>query len=156
MRDALGGLFNITLLFTFLFLITGFVLFGINYYKAFSVKNKIITTIEQYEGNMGNPKLKEKIEPYIRSLNYNARISNNMVNNLKSGNDLEWDCNTFNDLGFCFAKDTSSSNTCLSTFLVKTFVNTDVPVFNSIFSSSNIFTVSGETKVIRSREDSCR
>ncbi len=151
MRDALGGLINITLLFTFLFLITGFVLFGINYYKAFSVKNKIITTIEQYEGNMSNGKLKTKIDDYIKRLNYNAIIGNNNINDSKH----EWDCNTFKDLGFCYTEDVSQEDKCLSTFLVKTFVNTDVPVFNSIFSSSSLFSVSGETKVIRSRKMGC-
>lgn len=146
MKDALGSLFNITLLFTFLFLITGFILFSINYYKAFSVKNKIITTIEQYEGNMSNPSLKEKIEDYVKKLNYNVDISNRSKRTSVDG----WNC--VDDLGFCYSKENiSEDKKCTYTYKVRTYINTDVPVFNRIFDSSDLFSVSGETKVIKKR-----
>ena len=148
MRDALGGLFNLTLLFTFLFLITGFVIFGINYYKAFSVKNKIITTIEQYEGNMSNDKLNTKIKDYIKRLNYNPNITNRI--NISTSDD--WKCSK--ELGFCYFVEEFDKEKCSYIYKVRTFVDTDVPIFSRLFDSTNLFSVSGETKVIKKR--SCK
>ena len=54
MRDAFGGLMNMVIIIVFLVLVSGYLAFNVNYTKAFRVKNKIITTIEQYEGNCGN------------------------------------------------------------------------------------------------------
>lgn len=148
MKDALGGLFNLTLLFTFLFLITGFIIFGINYYKAFSVKNKIITTIEQYEGNMNNDKLNKKIDDYIHKLNYNP----NITNRIKISNGDGWECN--DNLGFCYYAEKFDEKKCSYIYKVRTFVDTDVPIFSRLFDSTNLFSVSGETKVIKKR--SCK
>ena len=46
MRDAIGGVVNITIIVTFLVIVSGYLAFNVNYTKAFRVKNKIITTIE--------------------------------------------------------------------------------------------------------------
>ena len=50
MRDAFGGLVNIVIIVVFLVLVSGLLAFNVNYTKAYRVKNKIITTLEQYEG----------------------------------------------------------------------------------------------------------
>ena len=49
MRDAFGGLMNMVIIVVFLVLVSGYLAFNVNYTKAFRVKNKIITKIEQYE-----------------------------------------------------------------------------------------------------------
>ena len=43
MRDALGGIVNITIIVVFLVIVSGYLAFNVNYTKAFRVKNKIIT-----------------------------------------------------------------------------------------------------------------
>ena len=50
MRDAFGGVTNLVIIVVFLTLVSGYLAFNVNYTKAFRVKNKIISTFEQYEG----------------------------------------------------------------------------------------------------------
>ena len=45
MRDAIGGVVNITIIVTFLVIVSGYLAFNVNYTKAFRVKNKIITNV---------------------------------------------------------------------------------------------------------------
>ena len=49
MRDAFGGIVNLSMIVIFLVLVCGYLAFNVNYTKAFRVKNYIITTMEQYE-----------------------------------------------------------------------------------------------------------
>ena len=74
MRDAFGGLMNMVIIIVFLVLVSGYLAFNVNYTKAFRVKNKIITTIEQYEGNCGNENsaCNQEIISYMKELGYNA------------------------------------------------------------------------------------
>ena len=54
MRDAFGGVANLVIIVVFLVLVSGYLAFNVNYTKAFRVKNKIISTYEQYNGNCSN------------------------------------------------------------------------------------------------------
>ena len=56
MRDAFGGIVNLSMIVIFLVLVCGYLAFNVNYTKAFRVKNYIITTMEQYEGNCDGEK----------------------------------------------------------------------------------------------------
>ncbi len=49
MRDAFGGAFMIRLLIVFIVIYVGFTAIALNYAKAFKVKNKVITYIEENE-----------------------------------------------------------------------------------------------------------
>jgi hypothetical protein len=51
MRDAFGGLLNIVIIVVFMTLVSGYLAFNVSYAKAFKVKNKIISTIENYNGS---------------------------------------------------------------------------------------------------------
>lgn len=145
MKEALGGMFNYVILLTFVLLVTTFVLFGVNYYRAFSVKNKIITLIESYEGNLDNVNLKNKVEDYIGSLSYNIGSKTK---------ELPESCNTevnkeccIKGQGWCYK--IIKGNDCTYIYEVRTFVNVDLPFFNKIFDSNKFFSVAGETKPIR-------
>ena len=74
MRDAFGGIVNLSMIVVFLVLVCGYLAFNVNYTKAFRVKNYIITTIEQYEGNCDNEgsACAQKISNYIRQIGYSA------------------------------------------------------------------------------------
>ena len=161
MKDAIGGLGNITLLFFFVTLVSGFILFGMNYYRAFSVKNYIITQIEAYEGNLNNPALTSqdgKIVSYMKRMGYNVDIDGE--NTDSAG--IKWHCEN----GWCWAYDKENSEKysankgkCTITYdiyLVKTFVNGDAPfINNSFFSFGKIFHVNGETKPIKRMSGEC-
>ena len=59
MRDAFGGIANMVVIIVFLVIVSGYLAFNVNYTKAFRVKNKIISTFEQYEGNCYDPTVAE-------------------------------------------------------------------------------------------------
>ena len=50
MRDAFGGLTSIVIIVVFLVIVSGYLAFNVTYTKAFKVKNKVISVLEQYEG----------------------------------------------------------------------------------------------------------
>ena len=140
MRESLGTTFNVTALFVFLILVTGFILFGMNYYRAFGVKNKIVSTIEQYEGNLTNSNLNTEITDYIERANYHIPEQN------IPQPEGHWKC--INDQGWCYMIE-HLSGTKKYVYKVKTFVNMDIPFFNKIFGFLNFFSVTGQTKPIK-------
>ncbi len=140
MRESLGTTFNLTALFIFIVLVTGFILFGMNYYRAFGVKNKIVSTIEQYEGNLTSDKLRNEIDDYINRANYHIP-----ENNIPKQEEY-WKC--VNEQGWCYMIE-HQKGTKKYVYKVKTFVNIDIPFFNKIFGFLNFFAVSGETKPIK-------
>ena len=146
MRDSIGSVFNLTLLFTFILLFSTFALFSVNYYRAFTLKNRILSLMESYEGNMSNSNFKEKTKDMVNKLHYH--IGSGRINSQGS----EWTC--IADEGWCYSrKRVNYKDDCTWIYNVKTFVNTDIPVLNRIMSSSKLFEVSGSTKQIRRRGD---
>lgn len=147
MRDAFGGLMNMVIIVVFLVLVSGYLAFNVNYTKAFRVKNKIITTIEQYEGvcepgpmNSGN-KCNDAIKEYMSSVGYNA-------SNLKIDG---YQC--ADQAGYCIKKydaqrdDTANPDLDKKVYYkVTTAVVIDIPIINKIMPNLKIFQVSGTTK----------
>ena len=86
MKDSFGSVFNLTLLFAFILVVSGFVLFGVNYYKAFQVKNNLLTLIEKYEGNVNNDKFKEKVESLLNRVGYHPGQS--AIDSLQNKNEI--------------------------------------------------------------------
>ena len=148
MRDAFGGIANLAIIIVFLTLVSGYLALNVNYTKAFRVKNKIISTIEEYEGNCKIESTNEchlKIQDYMNSLGYNAPY-------LDIKNEEGWDCGTgagycikevpVNDISVGNADDTKKR----SYFKVVTQINIDIPIVNRIL--PKIFEVRGDTKTI--------
>lgn len=142
MRDAFGGLMNMVIIVVFLVLVSGYLAFNVNYTKAFRVKNKIITTIEQYEGacEPGNPsnKCNQVIKDYMKSVGYNA--SSLQIN--------DYECND----SYCIKRieaETDAGNVDLKKkvyYKVTTAIVIDIPIINKIMPQLSIFQVSGTTK----------
>ncbi len=140
MRDALGGVVNIAIIVVFITLVSGFMAYNINYTKAFRVKNKIITTLEQYEGRCEqNSSCDQEIVAYMRSLGYSS----------PSLNVAGYECRS----GYCIK--TVSSNYGSGPidrnkvyFQVVTAVNIDIPIINKILPNIRLFRVTGNTKLI--------
>lgn len=148
MKDAFGSVFNLTLLFAFILIVSGFVLFGVNYYKAFQVKNSLLTLIEKYEGNVNNSNFKEKVKDTVKRVGYNPGAS--AIDSLKNKNENYWNCDY--DNGWCYSYINKSSYDKYGNetryYDVVTFVSVDIPIVNRIMSNFNFFQVTGRTKPI--------
>lgn len=159
MRDAIGGVLVIEIIIVFLLIINSYLAFSVNYTKAFRVKNRMISIIENYEG-MTDGELGSK-----------KAIENMMIENHYSINNAYTDrCGTLDGAktyrkspnsvgGFCYyITETSESGQGLASetykgtvYSVAVFVNIDLPVLNKIFPLfSNLFAIKGETKTIYS------
>ena len=139
MRDAFGGIVNIAMIVVFLVVVSGYLAFNVNYTKAFRVKNKIISTIEEYEGNLDNEALKTKISEYMKSVGYSAPDFNLTSEGYKC------------EYGYCVKEvpiSTGSDTKERSYFKVVTQINIDIPIINKIMPGLKIFQVSGDTKPI--------
>ena len=141
MRDAFGGIVNLSMIVVFLVLVCGYLAFNVNYTKAFRVKNYIITTIEQYEGNCDNTSsaCAQKIDDYIKQVGYSAP-------------DFELDGYTCQK-GYCYkrfdvANEGVDEGQKQFYYRVVTQINIDIPIINKIMPSLRIFQISGNTKLI--------
>lgn len=143
MRDALGGVVNLAMIVVFLVLVCGYLAFNVNYTKAFRVKNYIITSLEQYEGNCNTgTSCSNKIQSYIKQVGYSApefKIE-------------DYTCN----YGYCYKEFKASNEVDGSVseskdqvyYRVVTQINIDIPIINRIMPGLKIFQISGNTKLI--------
>lgn len=141
MSDALGGTVNIAIIMFFITIAGGIMAFNINYTKAFRVKNKIITTLEQYEGNCEeNSDCAKEISAYISSLGYSTQAPKLS----------DYECR---NEGYCIKRVEQTSNNKYDTstkvyFNVVTQINIDIPIINNLLPNLDVFQVSGNTKLI--------
>lgn len=148
MRDAFGGIVNLAMIVVFLVLVSGYLAFNVNYTKAFRVKNYVITSFEQYEGNcQANSACAKKISEYIKSIGYNAP-------------DLKVSDYTCVSEGYCYHQFDATDETGVYSegnkkiyFRIVTQINIDIPIINKILPSMKIFQVSGATKLITPFEE---
>lgn len=147
MKDSFGSVFNLTLLFAFILVVSGFVLFGVNYYKAFQVKNNLLTLIEKYEGNVNNDKFKEKVESLVNRVGYHPGQS--AIASLQNKSENYWTC--IDEEGWCYSyinKSKWKDGQETRYYDVVTFVSTDIPLVNRIMGDFKFFQVTGRTKPI--------
>lgn len=142
MRDAFGGLINIVIIVVFLCIVSGYLAFNVNYTKAFRVKNKIISTIEQYEGNIDNSEARSKMNDYMRKLGYNQSVRLRIP---------DYTCRD----GYCYKvtcnRSVSSVNENRATMTVNviTQIQIDIPIINKIMPGLRMFQITGDTKAIK-------
>lgn len=143
MRDAFGGIVNIAIIVVFLILVSGYLAFNVNYTKAFRVKNKIISTLEQYEGVCPEGSACDRaITNYMKEIGYNAE-------NFRLRG---YDCP--DRKGYCIKKIDASTDTGgidgtdKFYYEVVTKINIEIPIINRI--GLQFFQVSGSTKLISS------
>ena len=68
MKESYGGMFLITLVTIFVVLFMSILLLGINYTRAFKVKNEVINILERKQGF--NPEAKTEIDNYTDQMHY--------------------------------------------------------------------------------------
>ncbi len=148
MRDAFGGLMNMVIIVVFLVLVSGYLAFNVNYTKAFRVKNKIISAIEEYEGNCtpgdANNQCNKAITNYMKQVGYNAEP-------LKI---TGFDC----DDGYCIKAYNATTEAAVGVsedlpekvyYRVTTAISIDIPIINKIMPNLSIFQVSGTTRTFK-------
>lgn len=147
MRDAFGGLMNMVIIVVFLVLVSGYLAFNVNYTKAFRVKNKIISTIEQYEGNCdpikADNQCNKAITDYMKQVGYNAY-------DLKI---TDWECAN----SYCIKKYNAETETATTEtdipekvyYRVTTAIVIDIPIIKKIMPNLKIFQVSGTTRTFK-------
>lgn len=148
MRDAFGGVANLVIIVVFLVLVSGYLAFNVNYTKAFRVKNKIISTIEEYEGKCdprsATDKCNLQIIEYMHSLGYDAPNFDLTGEGYTCANGY---CIKQVDIARPVSSSTDDSKP-RAYFKVVTQINIDIPIINKILPGLKIFQVSGDTKPI--------
>ncbi len=141
MRDAIGGVVNLVIIVVFLLIVSGYLAFNVNYTKAFRVKNKIITTFEQYSGNcngqVGNNACQNIIVQYMQRLGYdqNNGIEKSPPPNSKCQN------------GYCYEEVIVKNNEITKVYYrITTQITIDIPIIKNIMSQNNVFRITGDTK----------
>ena len=145
MRDAIGGVVNISFIAIFMLVVSGYLAFSVSYNKAFKVKNKVISVLEQYEHY--NDTSKAAIKDYMNKIGYNA--SSPRIVEDKDG--TGWNCPS--DLpGVClkWTQDEASVDMGIPKgyYSVKTAVDIDVPIFNKFLPYMTFFQTQGDTMTI--------
>lgn len=139
MRDAFGGIVNISFIVVFMVIVNGYLAFSASYNKAFRYKNKIINIIEQNEGF--DEVAKKKIHEYRLSLGYSLDAEIKV--------DGATDC--IKDDGYCYKKESPDNGTGelqKEYYTVVTAVNIDIPILNKFIPNMHIFQINGTTKTI--------
>lgn len=153
MREATGGIYALGIVFAFIIIISSFLAFTTNYNKAFKMKNRIITILEQHHNDPSNSEVQKQIREYAQSIGYSASKEYTRGCN---GVDYALDSN---NTGWCYKINQVSSNKTMSTsgdkgiqeytstyVDVVTFVSIDVPILNQLFPNLNLFQVTGSTR----------
>ena len=144
MRDAYGGIVNITFVVAFLVIVSGYLAFSVNYNKAFRAKNTIINAIEVCEGITEdlNDCANTQIQSYMRETGYSVPSGFSISN---------FHCPS--NKGYCWKENDvtigdSSEVGNKKYYTVVTAVNIDLPIINRILPNVKLFQVSGNTKTI--------
>ena len=140
MREAFGGAFSIKLMMIFLVLYVCFICVGLNYSRAYRVKNRIINIIEQNEGiNYNNTQdaVILEIQNYLRGTGYSIALEDREMIRRKS--ECISNGGSIIDPGFCVSEINNGEY-----YLVETYTVLRLP-FNLI---NTVNVVKGETRKI--------
>lgn len=143
MKASIGGIVNLFAVAVFLVLLMSFLLFNVSYAKAFRVKNKIITTYEQYEGNCDrNTKCYKVIKQFEEDFGYKVTYELEEKEGTKC----------YQELGYCATemkvkKKLNNTNITYYKYNIRTEVYIRFPFIQDIFGIGK-FGVNGETHEI--------
>ena len=151
MREAVGSAFIVNLILIFIGVISALLIGSISYSKAYKIKDRIIYTIEKYDG--WSDATKNEIDKQINAIGYklndgassrcpsifSKRLGDNYISgNLVHGNNLGT-----NQYNYCVYRNHYESSPG-DYYTVVTFMTFDIPLIGGLLQ----FPVSGETSVI--------
>lgn len=153
MKESIGGAWILGIVVVFIVLFTGYLALSVNYSKAFKVKNKIISLIEQNEGLSDDTQ--EQISKYLNSVGYfvygNCVVEDDVdfTNTNKVVTGYEKQSNT-NKYKYCVSTRESNDSVLEQKYYrVTVFFKFDIPILDSVFT----FPVTGETKAVYFAKD---
>lgn len=158
MRDALGGTVVLSIIVVFIVVALGYMAFNINYMKAFRMKNKVISTIEAYDGEC-EKECATEIRDYATKIGYTM----GQMTCPSDTNGGEWTKDP--DTGaYCYKeldvdannyKDKSSLQSIKSSdatdikgkkfYRICTKINIEIPIISRVF-DFRLFQITGDTK----------
>lgn len=159
MKEAIGGTAIFQIVIVFILLFTGFMCLSINRSKAFNVKDKIIQTIQAYNGL--TDEAREDIAEYLRESSYRT-TGRQPEKEIFNGKAREYDCygrdgnSNLSDPVFCVLPVPVEDDACsegmecfnelpsMAYYRVVVFYQLDLPVFHDFFN----FKVVGDTKIL--------
>lgn len=136
MKDAYGGIVNLVFIIIFLVIVIGVLGLTVSYTKAFKMKDRVISVIEEYEGSgceIDGSACMNKIEKEAKAIAYSPPSLN--CHGMNVGNDL-----------FCYSVQKFDGNK-KAIFTVVTQVDISFPIIDKIM-GFRFFQVSGDTKTI--------
>ena len=142
MRASIGGIVNLFMIAVFIVIISSFLLFNVSYAKSYRVKNKIIETYEQYEGNCKskNSSCYKAIKDYEDRLGYNLKTK---ISETADGQEYCVD-----ELGYCALEIRDLNNAPNAyTYRIRTEISVRFPLIENIMGIGKFKTV-GVTKTI--------
>ncbi len=147
MKDSIGAIPALAMVFAFIIIISGYLAFNINYSKAFKMKSGIIDFLQESE-NLGVADIetvKGKVSQYAHSIGYSATDEFLHKNCPESDG---WKKVTQN--GWCYKVEKDEGSSVTTTYIrVKTFVSIDVPIINKVLPNIRFFQLEGSTKSTR-------
>lgn len=165
MRDAVGGAVNLVIIVVFMVIVSGYMAFNISYMKAFKVKNKIISTFEEFDGNCdGQTTCNTVIQEAMRTVGYNvSSMDESDAESYSSGESTYMKRNKAKcqlNGAYCYVDFYESS--CMPGtkkryhyYKIYTRVTMDIPIVNKIMEGFRFFQVSGDTKRLLISDPSC-
>lgn len=140
MNQAFGGAFLIQIALTFLFIYIGVLGFAMNYAKVFSMKNKLIEIVEQYEGfdNSIGSGFQNDLRAAQSKLKYTGAETNQPC--VSKGNEVVVNNGDYNL--YCVTRVTASNRT--EYFKVVLYIQFDIPFINKM----PPIPVTGETRYL--------
>lgn len=151
MKEAIGGISLFQIVITLIILFTGFICLSINYNKAFSIKNELLTVIKNQggvcvEGNSMCQSFSELVKEYLLDMNYHSsgRCGDGWVGYTRDGKLADYNSRAaFCVKGIRLGTDSSELSNALY-YKVKVFFQIDLPILGGLFN----FDVNGETSRI--------
>lgn len=143
MREAIGGTWIFSIVIVFVVLFSSYLAISVNYSKAFKVKNKIVTIIEQKEGLSSSAQ--DEIKSYLDGVGY-------FVYGKCNTNEKGFDPNSSLNGTYKYCVSCKKSGTDVFSknyYYVRVFFRLDLPILGEIFT----FPITGETKAVHFAND---
>lgn len=158
MRDALGGTVTLVIIVFFIVVALGYAAFNVNYTKAFRMKDRIIATYEDYNGNCTSECV-SAIEEYANEIGYRPYTlqcpsSDDSTNSWRIMGDYQLYCvqaisvsgnSNSTDFDIIKGKEQSSDMKKRQYYRIITKINLQIPIISNILDFRFLY-ISGDTK----------
>lgn len=141
MRDALGGTVNLVIIVMFIVIVLSYMAFNVNYVKAYRMKNKIIDTYNDFDGECQSG-CRAEIDEYAAEIGYRPqKIA------------CPEGYNADENFRYCKQEITRSiagvEPVTMRYYRIATKIDFDFPIIRNILGNLNYFWVKGDTKVYK-------